>query len=270
LSSTNYHSIQSQLTLRPTGGVTLQTSYTWSKLLGYGGNFTNPVDRRPDYTLQVGDRRHDFRTNGSFELPFGRGRLLLRNNSSVLGRLVEGWQMSWILNLSSGEAGNIVAQSMLYNNGVPDVVGPFDPKNGKVRWADGAIAGNYFGDMYHKVTDPQCSTITSTLQSLCTLSAIADASGNIVLQNPRPGTRGNLGQKVIELPGMWSLDGAISKSFAISENRRFQIRMDATNILNHPVPADPNLDINNADVPFGDIGTKNGVRQFQLQLRLEF
>jgi hypothetical protein len=178
--------------------------------------------------------------------------------------------MSWILNLSSGEAGNIVAQSMLYNNGVPDVVGPFDPKNGKVRWADGAIAGNYFGDMYHKVTDPQCSTITSTLQSVCTLSAIADASGNIVLQNPRPGTRGNLGQKVIELPGMWSLDGAISKSFAISENRRFQIRMDATNILNHPVPADPNLDINNADVPFGDIGTKNGVRQFQLQLRLEF
>jgi hypothetical protein len=46
--------------------------------------------------------------------------------------------------------------------------------------------------------------------------------------------------------------------------------MDATNILNHPVPADPNLDINNADVPFADIATKNGVRQFQLSLRLEF
>ncbi|PYS33454.1 MAG: hypothetical protein DMG14_31815, partial [Acidobacteria bacterium] len=135
---------------------------------------------------------------------------------------------------------------------------------------DGAIAGNYFGDAYHKVTDPQCSTITSSLQSFCTVTAIADSSGKIVLQNPRPGTRGNLGQKVLELPGMWSLDGAISKSFRIREGKRFQVRMDATNILNHPVPADPNLDINNADVPFGSINTKMGQRQFQLQLRLEF
>jgi hypothetical protein len=174
------------------------------------------------------------------------------------------------LNLASGEGANIVAQNMLYSNGVPDVVGPFDPKQAKVRWADGAVSGNYFDDGYKKVTDPQCSTITPALQQFCTLSAIGESSGRIVLQNPQPGTRGNLGQKVIELPGMWSLDGALSKSFRISENRRFQLRMDATNILNHPVPTDPNLDINNADVPFGDINTKNGVRQFQLQLRLEF
>jgi hypothetical protein len=270
LGSTNYHSLQSQFTLRPTAGLTFQAAYTWSKLLGYGGNFTNPVDRKGDYSSQVGDRRHDFRTNGAFELPLGPGHLMLRNSTGVLARLVEGWQMSWILNLSSGEAANIVAQNMVYNNGVPDVVGPFDPKQGKVRWADGARNGNYFGDAYHKVTDPQCSTIAPALQSLCTLTAIADSSEKIILQNSRPGTRGNLGQKVIELPGIWSLDGAISRSFRISENRRFQIRMDATNIFNHPVPADPNLDINNADVPFGDINTKNGNRQFQLQLRLEF
>src|SRR4030095_10906705 len=164
---------------------------------------------------------------------------MLRNSTGVLARLVEGWQMSWILNLSSGEAANIVAQNMIYNNGVPDVVGPFDPKQGKVRWADGARNGNYFGDAYHKVTDPQCSTIAPALQSLCTLTAIADSSEKIILQNSRPGTRGNLGQKVIELPGIWSLDGAISRSFRISENRRFQIRMDATNIFNHTVRAYP-------------------------------
>jgi hypothetical protein len=218
----------------------------------------------------VGDRRHDFRTNGAFGIPFGPGQLLFRNSSGILARIVEGWQMSWILNLSSGDAANITAQNMLYGSGVPDRVGAFDPKAGDVQWKDGAVAGNYFGNTYHKVTDPQCSSITSTLQSFCTLSVIADGSGNIVLQNPKPGTRGNLGQRVIETPGRWNFDTAVSKSFKISETKRFQLRMDATNIFNHPVPADPNLDINNADVPFGNIDTKTGQRQFQLQLRLEF
>src|SRR5947207_14574181 len=52
--STNYHSLQTQVTLRPTAGVNLQASYTWSKLLGTAGPYTNPVERAGDYTLQVG------------------------------------------------------------------------------------------------------------------------------------------------------------------------------------------------------------------------
>jgi hypothetical protein len=120
------------------------------------------------------------------------------------------------------------------------------------------------------VSDPQCAGIATTLRSVCTLSAIADSSGNIVLQNARPGTRGSLGQNAIETPGSWSLDATISKAFRISESRRLQFRLDATNILNHPEPADPNLDIN-AGVPFGNIDTKStATRQFQLGMRLEF
>src|SRR5262245_38739885 len=52
--NTNYHSLQTQVTLRPTAGLNLQSSYTWSKLLGSSGPYTNPVDRRGDYTLQTG------------------------------------------------------------------------------------------------------------------------------------------------------------------------------------------------------------------------
>jgi hypothetical protein len=287
--NTNYHSLQAQVTLRPAAGVSLQTSYTWSKLLGTsaasaerGGNYTLPFDRKGDYTIQIGDRRHDLRTNGTFALPFGPQKLLFSNSSGVLARVVENWKMSWILNLSSGDPANIstftninnamVGVNQLYANGVPDIVGKFDPKAGKVQWKDGAIAGNYFGDAYNKVTDPQCARIAPSLQSanLCTLGAIADSSGNIVLQNPLPGNRGNLGQNVIELPGSWSLDTSMSKAFRISETKRLQFRLDATNILNHPEPADPILNINNNNVPFGNIDMKTGTRQFQLGMRLEF
>jgi len=268
--NTNYHSLQTQVTLRPSAGVNLQASYTWSKLLGRSGAYTNPVDRTGDYTIQVGDRRHDFRTNGSFALPLGPNRRFLRNSSGALARIVEGWETSWILNMGSGASANILAQNMLYASGVPDVVGAFDPKVASVQWKAGDIAGNYFGSAYTKVRDPQCLSIAANLRALCTLSAVADSSGKVVLQNPQPGTRGNLGQNVIELPGLRTIDGSVSKSFKLRETKNLRFRIDASNIFNHPQVADPNLDLNSADLTFGNIATKTGQRQLQAQIRLEF
>jgi hypothetical protein len=194
-----------------------------------------------------------------------------------MARIIENWQMSWIIDLASGAPTSILAQNMLYANGTPDVVGNFDPHSGSVQWKAGDPAGNYFGGNYQKVKDPQClgSAIASGLQSICTLTAIADASGNVVLQNPKPGTRGNLGQNVLEGPGTWSLDTSMSKAIQLKEGRRLQFRIDANNVLNHPQPATsttvftPDLNINSS-VPFGNIPTKIGNRQFQAQVRLEF
>ena len=39
----------------------------------------------------------------------------------------------------------------------------------------------------------------------------------------------------------------MSKSFRITESKSIQVRMDAQNVLNHPNPAAPNLDINNVN-----------------------
>ena len=50
-------------------------------------------------------------------------------------------------------------------------------------------------------------------------------------------------------------------------NLRF--RADATNVLNHPTPANPDLSINSS-ATFGNIATKAGNRQLQFQLRLEY
>jgi hypothetical protein len=268
LGNANYHSMQAQLTLRPVNGFSYQGTYTWSKNLGRTGGFTNPADRGPDYTLQAGHRAHDFRSMGTFELPFGPGQLLLRNSSGPLARIVEGWQMSWFLNLSSGAPTSISAQSMLYASGVPDIVGPFNPE-GKVQWEDGAISGNYFGGAYTQVADPQCARVASAIRSLCTLDAIADASGNVVLQNPLPGTRGTLGLNTLEMPGTWTFDAAMRKVIRLTERKRLEFRLDASNLFNHPQPANPTLDINSA-TPLGNIASKAGNRQFQATMRLEF
>jgi hypothetical protein len=298
--SSNYHSMQAQVTLRPTNGFSYQGTYTWAKNLGIPvgtGAFTDPSDRSADYTYTASHRAHDFRSNGTLELPFGPNKLVLGNSSGWLARVVERWQASVILNLNSGGrqdiaatqgAGFAVTQTGLYGNAVPDVVGPFNP-DPRVRWngnnnATGtAHGGTYFNNPSPlvRVTDPQCAITNYTdrmgfnmfANGSCTLDALADAqTGQIILQNPRPGTRGNLGQNTIELPGSWSFDANVSKTFRVGESKSLQLRIDAINVLNHPVPNDPDLGLNSTGATlFGDIDEKgNQVRQFQGQVRFNF
>jgi len=167
---------------------------------------------------------------------------------------------------------------MFYGNGIADVVGPFNLRQGDVKWgapgASGQLVGNYFGDgVYGKATDPQCrdGVIAVDLKNFCTLQAVTLAStGEIVLQNPKPGTRGTLGRQQIELPGIWAFDANIGKTFRISESKSAQIRVDATNILNHPNAGTPSLSVNSAN-PLGYIGAKGtSHREFKAMLRLTF
>src|SRR5205823_6315763 len=120
---------------------------------------------------------------------------------------------------------------MLYAGGVPDVVGSFSSKGfGKVQW--NGDFGNFFGNQFSKVTDPQCNSIADSLKAFCTLQAVTDAkTGEILLQNPQPGRRGTLGRQTMELPGTWNFDAAMSKTIRVRESKSLVIRMDATNVF---------------------------------------
>jgi hypothetical protein len=293
--SNNYHSLQTEITLRPISGISGQATYSWSKNLGLG-DLTNPVDRRADYTHVGNNRGHQLRTNGTFELPFGPNKFLFGNSSGVLARAIEGWRLGLIYNLSSGAPTSITASDMVYDNGVPDVVVPVDfNKLAGTRWgipAGNFLEGRYFdnNDLFVKVDDPQCATVTS-LQGLngnnrCTLDALAmivpagtansftladgtNRSAQIVLQHPQPGKKGNLGNNTVLGMGTWRFDANMSKSFRISESKTLQLRVDTLNVLNHPQPNNPNLSIT-GNAPFGQITSKSGQRSFQGQLRLTF
>jgi hypothetical protein len=281
--NSNYHSLQSQLTLRNVAGFSFQATHTWSKNMSTpGSGWTNPLDRRADYRLSGSDRRHDFRTNGGFELPIGPNKFLLGNSSGILARIIERWQTNFIFNWNSGGYDSIDATGGLYANAVPDIVGPIDLSTGNVTWGyatgNAAVSNGRFwgnGDLV-KVTDPQCAGVTAAdnmgfnLQALCSIDAVADGrTGQILLQNPRPGRRGTFGQLNIKLPSSYTFDANMSKTFRVTESKSLQLRIDTRNVLNHPVPGGPTLSIN-ANDPIGVIGTKSGGRTFQGQLRLTF
>jgi len=277
LYSNNYHSLETQVTVRPKHGVSFQTTYTWSKNLGtgqaggLGASFSNLADRHADYSLQSDSRTHDFRTNGTFALPLGPNKLLFSNSSGTLARAIEGWQASWIINLTSGQPLSVSAQNNLYALGTASIVGPFAKDSGNAQFDTGTTWNYLPKGAYNVILDPQCGQVTPLqgLQAQCTIDAVADASGRVVLQNPAPGTRGTLGQRAMEGPGQWRFDANLEKSFKVSESKTLQFRMDAKNILNHPELNAPNLAITNTN--FGTINGKTTLhRQFQAQLRLTF
>jgi hypothetical protein len=277
--STNYHSLEVQTTLRPVHGLSIQSTWTWSKNLGTGGpfglgpTFTNPVDRHADYSIQTDTRVQDFRTNGTFALPFGPNKLLFGSSSGIVARIIEDWQTSAVFNVNSGAPLTVAASNSLYGNARPDIVGPFPTNDAAVTFEGTPAAnGSYWAPgTFSFVKDPQCATLATTLQGLCTLNAITDAKTNqILLQNAKPGTVPTMGLGSVFGPGRWRFDMNLSKSIKLSESKSLQIRLDAADVLNHPEPNTPSLSLV-AATTFGNIAGKSNLhRQLQAQLRFSF
>jgi hypothetical protein len=222
----------------------------------------------------------------------GPGQLFLGNSTGVLARAIEGWRMSWTYSANSGAPLTIDSGGgnfeKLYDNTTPDSPNGWEVRDGEVVWgADigaSTLGGSYLGDGFVSVQDPQCAagSITDYVDAMgwnmadqghCDMQAIALASdpSQIVLQNPSPGTRGTVHMTTVEGPGSWTLNASMSKEFQFMEDKLFQIRVDAENVLNHATPGDPTLNVNTTGTPFGYISGKGGgPRNFQGQLRVTF
>jgi hypothetical protein len=301
--------VQGQVTLRPKQGITYQATYSIVKSLALpGSGYSDYRNEQLDYTDTSASHSHEFRSNGSFELPIGPNKILLGNSSGWIARAVERWQMNVIYNATSGNWANITSSTGMYGAFVPDAVKPWTFNGGAVNWNGPAgngtggagtgvsTTGSYFrkAQLFTKVNDPQCQLAnhvdtmgfnllsgnsTTNAFANCSLTALTDASGNILLQNAPTGTpMGSLGQSKVRSRGSWSLDGNMAKTFRISESKSIQVRVDATNVFNHPSPgnlvnnvftANPNLAVTGT-ADFGSFTTKQGIRAFQGQLRFSF
>jgi hypothetical protein len=183
------------------------------------------------------------------------------------------------------------------------------------------LEGRYFdkNDVFTLVPDPQCAAVNAlkplvgspvpgqySVATVCSLQALAMVvpqgtpdSGpgssygltstspfatqnvQIVLQNPQPGVKGNLGNNAILGLGSYRFDANFGKTFKVSETKTLVVRFDALNVLNHPVPqganasANPSLNIDSTTAPFGQFpgkgcGASGQCRALQGQLRLNF
>ena len=104
--SSNYESLQAQLTKRFSKGLSFGSSFTWGKAQGYqtgaqdGGLFYFAGNLRNNYNLLDFDRKLNFSQTVTYELPAGRGHHYF--NSGVGSYVVGGWKVSAVVSAVSG------------------------------------------------------------------------------------------------------------------------------------------------------------------------
>lgn len=222
-SSTNYQSLQVQLTRRFRNGLSFTSAYTWGKAMGYvtgaqtGGLlfYAGPVHR--NYTVLDFDRTNNFSQTATYELPAGHGHKYF--NSGVTMFLLGGWKVSAILQGVSGLPFTVTTSSATPGTSqTANLVAPFQVTHqhsgaGNVAWFNPASFA----------APAACNLYSATNQVSCTL--------------------GNTGRNQFRGPAYFSDNLSLFKSFPIHDDWNVEARFDAFNMTNTPQFANPNTSL---------------------------
>jgi hypothetical protein len=281
--NSTFHALQTEIKKRMARGFTGQFSYTWSKNMGNsaaangsGSSSTattrDPRNRNLQRGLTIFDRTHQFKSNGTWTLPFGPNRMFLGNAPAWTQRLVEGWEISGIFSWLSGSpltfTSPIRTLGFQANSNTADLVTALPADLGKVEVGNGFV--QYFSNLKTQASPQPNFGGDATLPGRFTNQAVVDNSGNVILRNPQPGTTGNTAVNFpgVKGPGALGLDMALSKKVQIRENTMFTLRADAINILNTPQWGLPTTNINSST--FGRITNATGSRTILINARVDF
>jgi hypothetical protein len=182
--------------------------------------------------------------------------------------VVEKWQTAVIFNKQSGTPttfGNSAGDTFNGQSTTDIPLGALP--SGSVHMVGNNV--EYFSGLT-QVQDPSVKLLPSNLQSLSTLYAIQGANGQLLLQNPVPGSLGPLSPTSYRGLGTFTLNLQLSKAVTLSQERNITLRLraDALNLLNTPIWGTPNLNIDSTS--FGQITSASGNRNVVLGARVEF
>ena len=248
------HAAYISLTHRESGGLTLQTSYTFGKSIDDasnsspdknvltssnlpGGQITYGGTAKGDRSVSTFDIKHQINAIAIYDLPFGRGRRFMSHAWKPVEGAVGGWSVSGVERLYTG---------------FPAVVT--------------TAFGNYLGTITHDIRPNIVSgvpVVNPLWNRNCPLGNTCQPYINpAAFEIPPAGQLGNAPRTLDMARGPWqqTLDMSLQKNFQISERFRLQFRVDAINVLNHPIfRAVPNnfggTDIFGGDVNPGNIST---------------
>jgi hypothetical protein len=248
----SYHGATVTLRKALSQGVSFDFNYTLSHSIdrgggaesgygSYGGIMLDPYDNRAFRGSSDFDARHNINANVLYELPFGKGKMLLKNASPILDQIVGGWQISTIARYRSG-----LPSAIIYGG-----VFPTNFSFGAISYA--ASAYTYGNTAYDQKGNP--SVLSSTTQSSNWLPMYAGSVGT---------------RAAIRLAGLLNFDVAIAKSFRMPiEGHRLQLRGEAFNAFNNVNFYNPILDATSTST-FGEYQFAQPARVMQFGLRYEF
>ena len=224
IGSSSYHALQASLRKQFSQGFQFDVNYTYSKSLditsaasrvgfavyGYtnvglvGTRLANAFSPRLARAPSDFDLRHQLNANWIADLPFGKGRALASNASSLVNGFIGGWQLSGVARWTSGF--------------------PFSVDGGQ-RWpTDWFLTG-----IAQMTSKPK----TGTYKRMGSVSAFADpAAAQQDFTLPLPGGVGS--RNVLRGDGYAGLDMSLVKRWKMpyAENHSLQFRWEVFNVLN--------------------------------------
>lgn len=262
-----YHSLQADYRLQNWKGLAFDANYTFGKTLaigstlnwtGGGDNLMTLRNKHLSYGPTPYDIRQVFHWNGTYDLPFGKGKAFLGGNALVR-RVVGDWTMGSIITFQSGAPTQLLGGNYTYNDYADSGVTLSGVTRKQLQKAVGVH--RIPGTIYASVIDPKY------LQN----SSGGGANTTYINPNTTPGTIGD----VIYLNGPHGFyhDLSLSKSVAVHDNMRFRLQGEFLNVWNHPVfgsiPSSM-LSGNVQSTNFGLAQVTNNPRHIEIRANFEF
>jgi hypothetical protein len=257
-----YQSATASVKRRMANGLQFQSSYIFARNLSnvngvgsspaggfageFGGTISDPYHPGLDYGNVPFTRRNRFLTTFLYELPFGKGKMLLNGGSGLVDRIVGGWELSGVLLFQTGPF--MSATTLSDPSGAGYNV--FNSNGGRADTVPGV--NPYANQSTNQWINP---------------AAFADPGNNI-------GRFGDATAGSVVGPGTQAVSMSLIKSIHIAESARVQIGAQVANLFNHPNFAPPsNLTVGVAG--FGQITSLQsaegaGPRDIQLTARITF
>jgi outer membrane receptor protein involved in Fe transport len=242
---THYNALQISLAKQFSHGLSLNANYAWQRATSYAANFST-WDKRAVKGRDSALRQQQVIIYGLYQLPFGRNKLLFGQANPIVNQIIGGWELSPVLNYSSGLpftlsygscSVSIPSSAPCYVNGNP-----------------GAFRSQISGSPGHNLTYFKAQTLGSTFT----------AAG--------PGQIGNIGRNSVFGPHFFNTDMAIQKNFPVREIATIQFRMDAFNVFNHINYGTPsgNIEQDGAISAGPGVDGTTNPRQLQFSFRVQF
>lgn len=270
-----YDSLQMELRRRFANGLYFQANYTFSETTtnAVGGDqfyFEPYLDNaRPELNNQRADfdLTHVFNFNGVYQLPFGRGRTFL-NQGGIVDKIFGGWELSGILQWTSGTPISIVDPRGTFNTAGRSARQP--AQSNLTAEQIGALGGVFESGTGIYFINP--SVIGPT--GAATRGFNQPLFEGQAFFNNAPGQTGNIPLTVINGPSYFNVNAALLKNISISERMRVQLRAEAFNVLNNVnflIVSNPNQQVQNINsTTFGQLTNAGSPRIFQFAARFEF
>lgn len=230
----NYHALQVDFRQRAWHGLQFDMNYTWSHTLGlqpesnagaaaaWLGTVNEFTIRnlRLNYGPTNFDLRHVIHASGTYDLPFGKGKMLL-NQSGALDKVVGGWTMGTIALFQTGLPFQLFGGYNTFNDyGDGGLV-----LNGLTKSQLQNAVGVYpvAGANYVSIINPKLLTGNTSPNCNSVVAAIC--------QNTTPGTFGI--NPWLYGPHVWNFDMSLAKAVPITERVKFTLQANALNVFNH-------------------------------------